>query len=83
MKRIQKHETHLIELKREIPEMRVSQDEKLTGGFLGISVYAQGADTVNLNLFFCQCTTNGEGSSTPTSTPTSTKKRSVGFALTF
>lgn len=86
MKRTLKHGTHLVELKREIPEMRISQAEKLTGGFLGISVHAQGAGVSNINIFFCKCTNDincGDCDSTPTATPTSTKRRSVGVALGF
>ena len=37
MKRTFRFDARLVELKQEIPAMQISQEKKLSGGFLGVS----------------------------------------------
>lgn len=63
MKRTNRIEAHLVELKQEIPELRVSQEERLSGGFLGVSDATTGSgedgeSSININLanlLDCSC----------------------------
>ena len=76
MKRTFRFGAHLVELKREIPAMQISQEKKLSGGFLGVpGVYSE--EVINNNNFFEGCVCNnvsGCGSNpTPTATATATR----------
>ena len=86
MKRTFRIEAHLVELKREIPEMQVSQEEKLSGGFLGISGPSS-KESVNNNNYYegCHCNVNcfGCSCSSPTATATATATRTVIITLPF
>lgn len=84
MKRTFRFNAHLVELKREIPAMQVSQEKKLSGGFLGVSgVYSE--EIVNNNNFYagCICNTISGCGSNPTVTATATATRTAIVILPF
>lgn len=89
MKRTLKHETHLVELKREIPRMQISQEERLTGGFLAISGTGVEAFALNAANKKCECTTinncgpNCQCSPTKSSTPTPTNPAASFVSIIF
>lgn len=87
MKRTFLMEAHLVELKREIPEMKISQEEGLSGGFLGVSTAPEEGPVISNNNYHpeCHCTVNtvaGCGApSTATVTPTVTATRTMTIVL--
>lgn len=86
MKRTFLMKAHLVELKREIPEMKISQEEGLSGGFLGVSMAPEEGPVANNNYYQgCHCTVNtvaGCGApSTATVTPTATATRTMTIVI--
>lgn len=64
--------TALAKLQSEIPAMAADSEEKLLGGFLGISGRGEETPDININLTEgCACNTNCP-CPTPTPTPTGT-----------
>lgn len=73
--------TALTKLQSEIPAMAADSEEKLLGGFLGISGGRGAASDANINAHEnCACNTNcpcPQPTPTPTPTPTGTKTATV------
>lgn len=78
MKRIFRFDAYLVELKREIPAMQVSQEKKLSGGFL---VYRE--EVVNNNNFYAGCVCNIISGCGSNSTVTATVTRTAIAILPF
>lgn len=72
MKRSKLVNSHLIELRKEIPILTSSREEKLSGGFLSVSSTSNDNVVINNNnVVGCVC--NECGTVTPTQTPTATR----------
>lgn len=84
MKRTFRFDARLVELKQEIPAMQISQEKKLSGGFLGVSGVCS-EDVVNNNNFVegCVCNTVSGCGSNPTATATATATSTVIVILPF
>ncbi len=84
MKRTFFMKAHLVELKREIPEMKISQEEGLSGGFLGVSMASARDIVINNNERpGCACIVNNVTGCgvTVTATPTATVTRTITIVI--